>query len=113
MSSLPELGTTMVRVEDGMRGQVSQFTDGKRIMYIDRGEMYVAGLREHWVSESPPPLPMTDDEKMRVARVADRHLRCLMQHKPVPWWTSELEGEVFDQDLVDLVFEYLGREKNG
>ena len=46
---------------------------------------------------------------MAVAVVADRCLRSIVEHVPFQYWQPvDLRAPVFDRQLIDLIFTYLG-----
>jgi hypothetical protein len=111
-------GQKMVRVDDGMQGVVEltampgfdQYEE-LRIVYQDRGEKRIAGKREKWEPEAPPPATLLHVEMEHVARAADRALRCLDLHEPAKWWEWAWDPAeaalVHDPELVKLIVDYL------
>lgn len=116
-------GQQMVRVDDGMRGQVElvampglldrQEYRELRVVYFDRGEKRIAGKRERWEPVTAPSKKLRADEIRVVADVADHMLRCLDKNEPTKWWQISLLGAEprHDPELVRLIVEHL--EKRG
>jgi hypothetical protein len=105
-------GQQMVRVDDGMRGQVELVTipgyelQELRVVYMDRGEKRLAGKREAWQPVTAPPKKLRPEEIQLVAMAADRQLRSLDMNEPLMWWAPQLE-RVHDGGLVKVIAEYL------
>lgn len=103
----------MVRLEDGMAGEVAMVTPPgypepeKRIVFQLHGERLIAGKQEKWVPADPGPLPLRIEEILAVARTADSMLRSLVRHEPFRWW-EPLSTEMFDAKLVKVIVDYLG-----
>ena len=110
MTSLPPIGTRMVRVSDGTIGKVIQEPDGNaRIHYQDRGDWHRAAKAEQWVPADPPSWPLREEEKRSVAQMADCKLRAIVNHEPDKFWWEGAPAEPFDQGLVACIMEYLSR----
>lgn len=108
MSGRISYGARMVRVEDGQMGVMQEHQGELRIFYEDRGEQLIAPKREKWEVFDPAPGRMREEEKLRVALVADRYLRSLVRHEPHRYWEPIDEGaEPFDAGLVKVIVEYL------
>ncbi len=110
------LGKKMLRVEDGMRGEVRNYGNQTvavlRIIYSDRGEDRIAGPKEVWVEDEPPRLPLREQEIQEVAAVADHWLKCIEQHLPrfaqmAPFQIGERIIPPHDAGLVTVIVEYL------
>jgi hypothetical protein len=106
-------GQRMVRVDDGMKGQVELVAmpgfeqyEELRIVYMDRGEKRIAGKRESWQPVTEPPKKLRPEEIQMVAMAADRQLRALDENAPLMWWAPQLE-RVHDGGLVKVIAEYL------
>ncbi len=112
---IPDVGTRMLRLEDGRQGQVelaslpgSNGPLEKRIVYYDRGDRIVASKLERWVVDAPPAKGLRSEEIQQVARNADRVLRALERHEPFRWWEEpNLDATPHDPELVALITEYL------
>lgn len=110
------IGAQMIRQSDGKRGAVEWVTDhmvltapsALKVVYYDRGEKMVAKSGEKWVEFGAVPSHLTEAERHRVAAVADRMLRSLVEHQPFKWWQLDEEAPVFDDGLVKVIVEYLG-----
>lgn len=110
-------GQQMVRVDDGMRGQVElvampglldrQEYRELRVVYFDRGEKRIAGKREVWEPVAAPPKKLRPEEIQRVAMAADRQLRVLDMNEPLMWWAAPQLERVHDGGLVKVIAEYL------
>lgn len=106
------VGTKMVRVEDGMKGEVNYLVTPSgigcepRIVYWDRGAQMVAKKSEVWEPEMTPPKKLTYPEMRRVAEAADAMLLALDRHQPYHWW-QEHPSPAHDPALIELIIEYL------
>lgn len=110
-------GQRMLRIDDGRLGTVEEIVDNAlervelRIVHYDRGERLIASRREKWVPYNEIPTNLRHEERMLVARSADRMLRSLEKHEPHRYWESPTQGEIHDPGLVETILEYLkGRD---
>lgn len=109
-------GTRMVRLEDGMAGIVELVQPPgypgyePRITFSLHGERLVAGKQEKWVPADAGPLPLREEEKLEVARVADHWLECIVKHLPryTAGALSMHRGDPFDAQFVKVIVDYLG-----
>lgn len=113
-------GQQMVRVDDGMRGQVELVAipgfdqyEELRIVYLDRGERRLAGKREPWEPVTAPPKKLRADEILTIASFTDQLLRSIDKNQPTKWWEwgYRREEPYHDIGLATLIVEYL--EKRG
>ena len=103
------LGDRMVRLEDGMAGTVEDHDGSLRIVYHDRGERYVAGKQQTWVSAGPVTNKLRVEEMREVALQADRALRAIDLHEPRRYWEPVTTiDEPHDPLLVAVIMTYLG-----
>jgi hypothetical protein len=110
-------GQRMVRVDDGMKGQVELVAmpgfeqyEELRIVYMDRGEKRIAGKRESWQPVTPVPRKLRFEEVMHVAFAADRALRSLERNEPSLFWQPPASDHVpHDPELVKVIADYLDR----
>lgn len=109
------VGQRLVRTDDGMKGVVEsvelpgyEHLKEPRIVYFDRGEKRIAGKREVWTLDVPPPRKLREEEVTAVAVIADRMLRSIDKSQPFRWWRSiEPDEPFYDPKLVELIAEYL------
>lgn len=110
------VGQKMIRVDDGMRGRVElavipgfeKYTE-PRIVYMDRGEQRIAGKREVWQPEEPPPRKLRAEEILTIASFTDQLLRSIDKNEPTKWWEwgYKREEPYHDVGLATLIVEYL------
>lgn len=114
------VGQQMVRVEDGMKGQVELVTmpgyehlEEPRVVYMDRGEKRVAGKREAWEPVTAPPRKLRAEEILTIATFTDQLLRSIDRNEPSKWWEwgYKREEPYHDIGLATLIIDYL--EKRG
>lgn len=109
------VGQRFVRTDDGMQGVVEsvelpgyEHLKEPRIVYFDRGEKRIAGKREVWTLDVPPPRKLRTEEIIAVAFMADRMLRALDESHPFDWWRRiDADEECHDPELVRVIGEYL------
>jgi hypothetical protein len=110
------LGNKMLRVEDGMRGEVRAvpglLDEVLRIVWNDRGEDRIASPKEVWIEDEQERLPLREEEIQEVAAVADHWLKCIEQHLPrfaqmAPFQIGERIIPPHDAGLVAVIIEYL------
>lgn len=109
------VGQRMVRADDGMRGVVELVAmpgfeqyEELRIVYIDRGEKRLAGKREVWNVDAPPPRTLREEEIQLVAAAADMALRSVDRNEPLAWWKfGSVPNAFHDPELVALITEHL------
>src|SRR5690606_40142452 len=96
------------RIDDGMMGEVRLQNGEPRIVYLDRGQLRVAERKEQWEPVKQAPNRLRPEEIAEVARAADRTLRALDQHQPIPFWFPVRPDEpVYDEGLVSIISRYL------
>lgn len=104
-----KLGQRMVRIDDGMKGVVSQNGPELRIVYVDRGEERLALKSEKWVPDELKPGPLRLEEKATIAWYADRALRAYERNEIFKHWEKpDVENEeVYDEGLARVIMDYL------
>lgn len=107
-----KLGERMLRVDDGMRGVVSQNGPELRIVYTDRGEERLAAKSEKWQVEDPEPVPLRPEEIAAIAWYADRALKAYERHEPFKFWeTPSIDDLPYDAGLMSVVTAYLSARR--
>ena len=106
MSEKREVGQSVIRTDDGMKGTVVETEQGTRIAYLDRGEERIAAKGEKWEPVRPPPRKLRHEEMVAVAKWTDIALRGCEKNEPVKWWGQESEPP-YDQGLIDVIVAYL------
>ena len=109
MSEKREVGQSVIRTDDGMKGTVVETEQGTRIAYLDRGEERIAAKGEKWEPVRPPPRKLRHEEMQHIAGFADSALRAAELHEPNKWWY--VNAPVYDQGLIDAIVGYLKERK--
>ena len=103
-----KLGQRMVRVDDGMKGTVSQNGPELRIVYNDRGEERIALRSERWVPDELKPGPLRSEEMATIAWYADRALRAFERNEPLRYWEpADIDETPYDEGLTRVIIDYL------
>lgn len=98
----------MVRLDDGQKGVVAAHGPELRILYIDRGEERLAMKTEKWAPDVLEPGPLRAEEKLTIARYADRALRAHERNEPHRTWeVPRATDELYDLGLVRAIVAYL------